>query len=162
MNDLELTEIAFTNISAKARRYGLMKHVFDVRVKDVDRFFFVGSGDMFPVSPGDDVWMRNFATGLVSHHRIYDIFSPEIKIQMESLGRNKKPLLHTWREVERPSLQVTFVRLGEFLYGDMDIDFSGLSMDVLGFFVRMAEVLVPGYTDHVRLAKKLRKKGYDV
>lgn len=136
-----------------------MPFVFDVRLRDVDRFYFAGGSQIAEiVSRG--CWQSGAASA--SHDRIYQVFRPEIQEQMRTLKLVRVPRLRTAREADRPSLQVTWVQLGEIIYGDMDIDLSSPLMDVVGFFTHLLEILVPGPTDHMKLAKRLRKEGYDV
>lgn len=65
----------------------------------------------------------------------------------------------SYRENKRPSLQIV-VGIGPdgYAYGDADIDLGSPTMDLVGFFVHMAEWLRPGPTIHKKLKKKIDKE----
>ena len=65
----------------------------------------------------------------------------------------------SYRESKRPSLQVVVGQGTDLLlYGDADIDLSSPSMDVVGFFTHLFEVLTPGPTNHRQLQKRVDKE----
>ena len=144
-------ERAFANIEAKLHSLEIFKHFRTFPVLLPDRCVYAGTKGLEHALEEHPDFNED---GIVSggpHRVVYDYFK---------LDRDRK--MRSFRELKRPSLQITLVRVGNYVYGDIDIDLSSPSMDVVGFFTHLVEVLVPGPTNHYQLAKKMRKQGYNV
>lgn len=145
----ELEQLALDNIIAKARHYGLWHHVLDVRLKLVDRIFFRADAKLASAISKlveDGFFQPSLASS--SHRKIYDIF-PAVP---------RSAPIRSFREAKRPSLQILYARdYDGQLAGEMDIDLSSPKMDLVGFFIHLAEVLTPGKTDHRRIRAALLK-----
>ena len=143
-------EYASGNIRKKMRMLDLDKYVVRYLLVTHDRLFFKASPfintELFALDH-DGVMKRGSSSG-GPHDRIFDL-CPYDKLDNRA----------SYRENKRPSLQVV-VGLGPdgYAYGDVDIDLGSPTMDLVGFFVHMAEWLRPGPTIHKKLKKKIDKE----
>ncbi len=143
-------DYAYENIKKKLRMLNLEKYIVKVLLLTHDRIFFKASPfmntELFALDH-DDIMKRGSVSG-GPHNRIFDLCS------YDSLDHRV-----SYRENKRPSLQVV-VGLGSdgYVYGDADIDLGSPTMDLVGFFVHMAEWLRPGPTIHKKLKKKIDKE----
>ncbi len=141
---------ALANIQAKADKLGLWDQIRSIRVFQHDRFFFEGIVTMRNWLDNNPSFSKDIISSGGVHEQVFGIYQMELEDEV----------LHSYREIARPSLQVTFAQTAFGVYGDMDIDLSSPSMDVVGFFTHLFEVITPGPTDHKQLYKKLVKKGF--
>lgn len=149
LTETELERLAFDNIVAKARSYELWHHVQHVQLNLVDRIFFrakASLADAINELVADGSFQSSFASS--SHRKIRDVF-PAVPAHNP---------LRSFRELKRPSLQIVYAEdYDAALACEMDIDLANPKMDVVGFFVHLAEVLRPGKTDHRGIRRALLK-----
>lgn len=145
----ELEQLALDNIIAKARCYDLWRYLLSIRLKLVDRIFFRADAHL-ATAIDELVDDGRFQSSIVSssHRKIRDVF----------LAVPPGASLKSFREAKRPSLQIIYAPdFDAQLACEMDIDLSSPKMDVVGFFIHLAEVLTPGKTDHRRIRAALLK-----
>lgn len=150
IDDLLNADLAYENIRKKLEIHGLYRFINKISLKLEDRFFFVAnSGNSLEVALRSAGMKREWSSG-GPHKQIYSLH-PKIALIQHPM--------YSWREQKRPSLQVTTVMDSRgVIYGDADIDLSSPFMDVVGFFTHLMEVIVPGKTDHKKLAKRVDKE----
>jgi hypothetical protein len=143
-------EVASSNIRKKLTMLGLDEHIEEVLLTTHDRIFFRASFEM-GLSLARHVFDGVMKEGPVSggpHDMIFSI---------SSLDRDD--WRKSYRENKRPSLQVVIGKASNgCYYGDADIDLGSPSMDLVSFLVHMAEIIVPGPTNHWQLKKRIDKE----
>jgi hypothetical protein len=77
-------------------------------------------------------------------------------------ARRDDYVLHSYREVSHPSMQIVVAEppkdLGDRMhYADVDIDLGNPFMDVKGFIIHVGELLDPDRTDHLKLRRDLAR-----
>ena len=144
-------EVASDNIRKKLEILGLWKFISRVSVRTHDRIFFRADPSMrtrlnLLVIKGS---MQQGHSSGGPHDMVFGIYPDMLPLEQRK----------SYREAKRPSLQVVVGKGTDgSLYGDADIDLSSPSMDVVGFFTHLFEVLTPGATNHKQLKKKVDKE----
>ena len=155
--DISLEELASSNIHKKLLMLGLDEHIEEELLITHDRIFFRADKTDSTVSIEDALMnlesegaMKSGSVSGGPHNMIFSI-SP--------LDRDDRR--RSYRENKRPSLQVVIGLASDgAYYGDADIDLGSPSMDVVSFFVHMAELIIPGPTNHRQLKTRIDKE-YD-
>lgn len=160
---VERQELAFSNIRRKMEMLGLAHFVAEVLAKTHDRFFFRARGGGLPhmrstldALVDQDLMSVGFQSG-GPHDMIFDLLRTSTLARRNGIVELKERL--SYRENARPSLQVVLGKGSDGCwYGDADLDLSSPTMDLIGFFTHLAEVIMPGATNHANLQKKIAKQ----
>lgn len=141
------------NIIAKMDRLGLWEvSQCSTYVVEPDRIFFTANPGMSQQLHHLSARGRLLKDRISKRHNdIYSVFLLPRHLELRS-----------YREVSRPSLQVVFTIYDCILYGEADIDLANPLMDLWGMIVHLVELIIPGKTDHEKVARLMRKQGYDV
>lgn len=154
-----LQALAFTNINRKMEMLGLAHFVVEVLAKTHDRFFFRAIDGLryrLDAMVARDFMSVGFQSG-GPHDMIFDLLRTSTLARRNGIVELKERL--SYRENARPSLQVVLGKGSDgYWYGDADLDLSSPTMDLIGFFTHLAEVIMPGATNHANLQKKIAKQ----
>lgn len=148
----DTAEVAFRNIWKRMLIQGLAGYVEEIRLKTADRFFFRAKPEIMielaqRASAG--TWSSGPSSG-GPHRMVYSVFpGPKPGDWSDAIS---------YRSFERPSLQLTLQRRRNWVYGDADLDLGNPVMDLVGFFVHLVEVIVPGKTNHRKLEAKIQRE----
>lgn len=136
---------ALENIRVKCLQLDLWDLIECIDKEDRDRIYFTAARDLRYRLAGDSRFQR---TPIGEEHRkwLRGVFAVPESANFWS-----------YREANRPSLQVTLFDDKVLCRGEMDIDLSSPLMDVWGFIIHVVEVLIPGPTNHKKLRAKLMK-----
>ena len=143
-------DYADENIRKKLRMLNLGKYILKTLLLTHDRIFFKASPlimtELFALT--HEGAMKKGPSSGGPHDRIFGL-CPYDRLDNRS----------SYRENKRPSLQIV-VGIGPdgYAYGDVDIDLASPTMDLIGFFMHIGEVLRRGPTIHKKLKKKIDKE----
>lgn len=138
-----LREIARQNIRAKMEALDLWHHLRNVHIVQQDRLYATADTTL-PLALALCSAMQTAAVSS-AHQRIFEVFP-----------HGPAPL-SSYRELARPSLQVTYFALPDIVYCDIDIDLGNPVRDLVGALVHFVEVLVPGKTDPLKVRGQLER-----
>lgn len=155
--ELETRQIAHDNIRAKAEVLGLWHHLRNIHAVEEDRLYATADVTL-PLALARAPAMHS-AIASRSHERLFRIFPH---------GTPETTPLSSYRENARPSLQVTFFVVMDrdehgaeletgTVYADLDIDLGSPGRGLVGAFIHLVEVLVPGRTDPRRVRRLLEE-----
>jgi len=143
--------LAFQNITHMLQMEGLWNHLISIDFVTADRIFFTATtglyaGLVYRVYAKPKTWTESPSSG-GPHDMVYQVYN--------GLDPKKWGKRTSFRQLKRPSLQITLTEHGHSYRGDADVDLGNPMMDLVGFFTHLFEVIVPGKTDHQKLERKI-------
>jgi hypothetical protein len=129
---------------------------------DVDRIYAVVRGDFYQglkelAKDKDQPFYFEGTAKHPTHKKLRDKMS---ELGLETDAQSFR--LHSFRQEGKLSLQAVVAvppdaDSSRRHYADLDVDLGNFLQDVEGFLIHFGEILAPGKTDHLALAKKLAK-----